>query len=67
MVSQCPLDLISWTILLKTWCLQCLIPYDIIRWWAELRDARQFRPDLNTDPNVQLLTHYNGLYDLNRD
>jgi len=40
--------------------------YDLIRWWAELSDFCRIRPYLNTDPVVELLTHYIGLYDLNR-
>jgi len=33
---------------------------------AELSDSRWIRPYLNTDPVVKQLTHYIGLYDLNR-
>jgi len=62
MVSQFTLDLISWKILLKTCCLKCLI----IQWWAELSDSCRIHPYLNTDPVVKQLTHYIGLYDLNR-
>jgi len=36
MVTHCTPDLISWKILLKTCCLECLIRYDTMRWWAEL-------------------------------
>jgi len=66
MVLQCTLDLISWKILLQTCCLICLIRYDTIRWRAELSDSRRFRPYLNTEPVVKLLTHYISLEDLNR-
>jgi len=66
MVSQCSLNLISWKISLKAFCLKCLIRYDATRWWAELSDFRRFRPSLNTDSVVKLLTHYKGWYDLNR-
>ena len=66
MVSHRTLDLILWKILLKTCCLKCLIRYDLIRWWAEPSDSRWFRPYLYTDPVVKQLTHYIGLYDLNR-
>jgi len=66
MISHCTLDLISWKILLKTRCLDCLIRYDTTQWWAELSDSRRIRPYLNMDPVVKLLTHYIGSYDLNR-
>ena len=66
MVSHCTLDLISWKILLKTCCLKCLTGYDSIRWWAKLSDSCWIHPYLNTDPVVNQLTHYMGLYDLNR-
>ena len=66
MVSHCSLDRISWKILLKTCYLKCLIVYDTIRWWPERSDSQRIRPYLNTDPVVKLLTHYIGLYDLNR-
>jgi len=66
MVSQSTLGLISWKILVKTCCLKCLIRHDTNRWWAELSDSHQFRPYLNMDPVVKQLTHYIGLYDLNR-
>jgi len=61
MISHCTLDLISWKILLKTCCLKCLLRYDTIQWWTELRDSHRIRPYLNTDPVVKLLTHYIGL------
>jgi len=66
MVSHCTLDLIFWNILLKTCCLKCLLSYDTIQWWAELRNSHWILPYLNMDPVVKLLTHYIGLYDLNR-
>ena len=66
MTSHCTLDLISWKILLKTQCLKCLIKYDIIRWWADLSDSRRIHSYLSTDLVVKLLTHYIGLYDLNK-
>ena len=66
MVSHCIYDLISWKISLKTCCLKCLIRYDTIQWWAELSDSRRICPNLNTDLVVKLVTHYIGLYDLNR-
>ena len=66
MVSHCTLDLISWKILLQTCCLKCLIRHDTIQWWGELSDSRWIHPYLNTDPVVKQLTHYIGLYDLNR-
>ena len=40
--------------------------HDTIRWWAELSDSRRIRPYLDTDLEVKQLTHYIGLYDLNR-
>jgi len=58
MVSQSTLDLISWKILLKTCCLKCLIRCDTIQWWVEVSNHCRFRPYLNTDPVVKLLTHY---------
>ena len=64
--SQCTHDLISWKILLKPCYLKWLMRYGTIRWWAELTDSRRFRPYLNPDLVVQLLTHSIGLYDLNR-
>jgi len=66
MASQSTLDLISWMILLKTYCLKYLIRHGTIRWWAELSYSRRIRPYLNTDPVVKQVTHYIGLYDLNR-
>ena len=65
-VSQSTLDLISWKILLKTCCPKCLIRLrcDTIRWWTERSDSHRFRPYLNTDPLVKLLTFYIGFYDL---
>jgi len=66
MVTHCTLDLVSWKILLKTYCLKYLMMYDTIRWWAALSDSHRIRPYLNMDPVVTLLTHYIGLYDLNR-
>jgi len=66
MVSNWTLDLISSKLLLKTCCLKCLIRYDTKRWWAKLSNSRRFLPYLNTDPVVRQLTHYRGLYDLNR-
>ena len=64
MFSHCTLDLISWQILLKTCCLKRLMWDDTIRWL--LSGYRRIRPYLNTDPVVELLAHYIGLYDLNR-
>jgi len=66
MVSQSTIDLISWKILLKIACFKCLLRHDTIRWWAELSDSRRLCPYLNTDPVVKQLTHYIGLYDLNK-
>jgi len=60
------ISFIYWKILLKTRCLKCLVRYDTIRWWAEFRDSHRFSLYLNADPVVKLLTHYVGLYDLNR-
>jgi len=62
MVSDCTLDLIFWKILLKTYCLKCLIRHGTIRWW----DRAIAISYLNTHAVVKLLTHYIGLYDLNR-
>jgi len=57
MVSQCTLGLISWKVLLKTSCPNCLIRYDTIRWWADLNDSCGFRPYLNTNLVAKLVTH----------
>jgi len=66
MFSHCTLDLISWKILLQTCCLKCLIRCDTMQWWAELSGSHEIYPYLNSNQVVKLLTHYIGLYDLNR-
>jgi len=54
MVSQSTLDLISWKILVGTCCLECLIMYDTIGWWVELKNSCRIHPYLDTDPVVKL-------------
>jgi len=69
MVSQSTLNFISWKILLKTCCLNCLMYkawHNTMVGWAELNHSRRIRPYPNTDPVDKQLTQYIGLYDLNR-
>jgi len=66
MVWQCTLNLISWKIFFKTCCLEYLIGMIHYDGGRSLVIPVGFAPQTNTHPAVKLLTHYIGLYDLNR-